>query len=69
MYLAALHKILTQTVDLSQILAKCVRQKQRQMIRSNTKEWDKNTIKYLEQFCPKQDHDLFSTFWSSMTIL
>ena len=52
----------TQTVDSSQVLAKCIRQKQPQTIKSNTKTWDKNTINDLEQVCPKQDHDLFSTF-------
>ena len=69
MYPAALHKIPTQTVDSSQVLAKCIRQKQPQTIRSITKNWDKNTINDLEQVCPKQDHDLLSTFRSSKTIL
>ena len=69
MYAAALHKIPTQTVDSSQVLSKCIRQKQPQTIKSITKNWDKNTIKDLEQVCPKQDHDLLSTFWSSKTIL
>ena len=62
MYRAALHKIPTQTVDLSQALTKCIRQKQLQTIKSITKNWDKNTINDLEQVCPKQDHDLLSTF-------
>ena len=66
---AALHKIPNQTVDSSQVLAKCIRQKQPQTIKSITKNWDKNTNKDLEQVCPKQDHNLFSTFWSSKTIL
>ena len=69
MYPAALHKIPTQTEDSSQILAKCIRQNQPQIIKSITKNWDKNTIKDLEQVCLKQDHDLLSTFWSSETIL
>ena len=69
MYPAALHKIPTQTVDSSQILAKCTRQKQPQTIKSVTKIWDKNTIKDLELVCPKHDHDLLSTFWSSKLIL
>ena len=64
-----MHSIPTQTVDSSQVLAKCIRQKQPQTIKSITKNWDKNTIKDLEQVCPKQDHDLLSTFWSSKTIL
>ena len=62
MYSAALHKIPTQTVDSSQILAKCIHQKQPQTIKSITKSWDKNTIKDLEQVCSKQDHNLISTF-------
>ena len=69
MYTAALHKIPTQTVDSSQIMAKCIRQKQPQTIKSITKNWDKNTINDLEQLCPKLDHDLLSTFWSSKTTL
>ena len=62
MYPAALHNIPTQTVDSSQVLAKCIRQKQPQTIKSITKNLDKNTIKDLEQVCPKQDHDLLSMF-------
>ena len=61
MYPAALHKFLTQTVDSSQVLAKCLRQKQLQIFKSITKNWEKNTIKDLEQVCPKHDHDLLST--------
>ena len=62
MYPAALHKVPTQTVDSSQVLAKCIRQKQPQIIKSIIKNWDKNEIKDLEQVCPKQDHNLLSTF-------
>ena len=62
MYPAALHKIPTQTVDSSQVSAKCRRQKQPQIIQSTIKNGDKNTIKDLEQVCPKQDHALLSTF-------
>ena len=69
MYPAALHKIPTQPVDSSQVLANCIRQKQPQTIKSITKNWDENTINDLEQVCPKQYHDLLSTFWSSKTIL
>ena len=61
MYPAALHKIPTQTIDSSQILAKCIRRKQPQTIKRIIKNWDKNTINDLEQVCPKQDHDLLST--------
>ena len=45
MYPAALHKIPTQTVDLSQVLAKCESQKQPQINKSNTKNWDKKQVK------------------------
>ena len=45
MYPAALHKIPTQTVDSSQVLAKCIRQKQAQIIESNTKNWDNTQSK------------------------
>ena len=62
MYPAAVHKIPTQTVDSSQVLANYIRRKHSQIIKSITKNWDKNTIKDLEQVCPKQDHDLLSTF-------
>ena len=62
MYPAALHNIPTQTVDSSKALAECVREKQPQIIRSFTKDWDKNKIKDLERVCPKQDHNLLSTF-------
>ena len=37
MYPAALHSIPTQTVDSSQVLAKCIHQKQPQTIKSITK--------------------------------
>ena len=69
MYPAALRKIPIQTVDSSQVLAKWIRQEQPQLIKSITKNWDRNTIEDLEQVCPKQDHVLLSTFWSSKTIL
>ena len=63
MYPAALYKIPTQTVDSSQVLVKCLRQKQPQITKSITIKRDKNTNKDLEQVCPKQDHDFLSTFW------
>ena len=69
MYPSALHKIPTQTVKSSQVLAKCIRQKQPQIIKNVSKNWDKNTNKDLEQVCPKQDHDLLSMFWSPKPIL
>ena len=62
MYPAALRKIPIQTVDSSQVLAKWIRQEQPQIIKSITKNWDRNTIEDLEQVCPKQDHVLLSTF-------
>ena len=69
MYPAAPHKILTHFFDSSQVLSKCIRQKQPQIIKSISKNWDKNTTTDLEQVCPKQVHDLLSTFWSSQTNL
>ena len=45
MYPAALHKIPTQTVYSSQVLAKSIRQKQPQIIKSITKNWNKNTTR------------------------
>ena len=62
MYPAALHKIPTQTIDSIQVLANCKCQKQPQIIKSVTKNWEKNTIEDLEQVCPKQNHNLLSTF-------
>ena len=62
MYPAALQKIPTQTVVSAQVLAKCIREKQPQIIKSVTKNWDKNTMNDLEQVSRKQDHDLLSTF-------
>ena len=53
MYPATLHKFPTQTVGLSQVLAKSILQKQAQIIKSITKNWEKNTIKDLEQVSPK----------------
>ena len=62
MYPAALQKIPTQTVDSSHVLAKCIRQKQPQTIKSITKKLGQSSINDLEQVCPKQGHDLLSTF-------
>ena len=62
MYPAALHKIPTQTVDSSQVLAKCIRQKQPQTTKGITKNCDKIAIKDVEQVCPKQDANLLATF-------
>ena len=69
MYPAALHNIPTHTVVSSHVFARWMRQKQPAMIKSMTKNWDKNTMSDLEQFCPKQFHDRLSTLLSSNTIL
>ena len=69
MYPAALHKIPTQTVDSSQVFERWILQKQPKMINKMTKSWDRNTIKDLEQVCPKQAHDFLSWLLSSKTIL
>ena len=45
MYPAALQKIPTQTVDSSQVLAKCIRQRQPQTIKSITKIGTKTQLK------------------------
>ena len=58
----ALHKIPTQTLDSSQFLANCIRQKQPQTIKSMTKKWDKNTIKDLEQVVPNKSTISFQRF-------
>ena len=68
MYPAALHKIPTQTVDSPQVLATVYAKSNRKQSRVLQKIGTK-TIKDLEQVCPKQDHNLLSTFWSSKTIL
>ena len=62
MYPATLHKIPTQTVDSSQVLAKCIRQKQPQAIRRFTNNWNKDTIKDLEQVCPNMTTISFQRF-------
>ena len=64
---AALLKMPTQTVDSSKVLA--IRIRQPQIIKSITKNWDKNTIKVLDQVCPKHDHNLLSTFWSTKSFI
>ena len=45
---AALQKIPAQIVASSQVLAKCIRQKQPQIIKSITRNWDKSTIEDIE---------------------
>ena len=54
MYPAALHSDPTQTVDSSEAFARWILQKQSKIVNKITKSWDKNTIKDLEQVCPKQ---------------
>ena len=60
MYPAALHRVFTQTVDLSQVFERLILQKQPKMINKKTKSRDRNTISDLEQVCPKQAQDFFS---------
>ena len=60
MYLAALHKIPTQTVDSSQVFDILDSPKAAKYDQQNDKSLDKNTITYLEQVCPKQAQDFLS---------
>ena len=46
MYPAELQKNPTYFADSSHVLAKCIRQKQTQIIMSVTKQWDKKIIEY-----------------------
>ena len=69
MYPAALHRISTQTVDLSQVFERWNLQKQPKMINKMSKSGDRNTISGLEQVCPKQAQDFFSWLLSSKSIL
>ena len=57
MYLAALHKFSSQTIDSSQVSERRILQKHPKMIKKLTKSWEKNTISDLEQVCPKQAQD------------
>ena len=57
---AAVHKNPTQTVDSSQDFERCLLQKQPKMINKMTKSWDRHTVSYLEQVCPKQAQDFLS---------
>ena len=69
MYPAALHKILTQTVDSSQVFERRILQKQPKMITKLTKSRDRNTISDLEQVCPKNAQGSLSRLLLSKTIL
>ena len=69
MYPAALNKISTPTVDSSQVSERWILQKQPKMINKTTKSWDRNTVSYLEQVCPKQAQNILSWLLSSKTIL
>ena len=60
MYPAALNKIPTQKVDLSQVFERRILQKQPKTINKMTKSWDRNTISNLEQTFPKQAQDFLS---------
>ena len=68
MYPASLHTILTQTIDSSQIFERRIFQKQQKNI-EKMKSWDENTIKDLEQVCPKQAHDFHSRLLFANTVL
>ena len=65
---AALLKTPTQTVNSSHVFERWILQKQPKIFNKITESWDKNTIKDLEQVCPKQDHDFLSWWLSSETI-
>ena len=69
MYLAALHRIPTQRVGLSQTFERWILQKQQEIMNKISERWDKNTIKILEQVCPKQAHAFFAWLLSSKTLL
>ena len=64
-----MHRNTTQTVDSLQVFERWILQMQPKIIKRITKSWDKNTIKDLEQVCPKQAHDILSWLLSSKTIL
>ena len=66
---AALHKIPTQTVLLSQDFDKCILHKLPRINNKMIKNWDKKTISDLEQECPIQLQDFLSELFSSNTIL
>ena len=61
MYPAALHKYPTLTVSSSQILAKYIRQKQPQLTKSITRNWDKK-VKILNKFVPNKTTISFQSF-------
>ena len=69
MYPASLHRNPTQTVASSQIFERRILQKQPNVIHKITKSWDKNTIKDLEQVCPKQSRIFLSWLMSSKKLL
>ena len=62
MYPAALQKISTQTVDSSQVLDKCTRQKQPLIIKSITKIGTKTQIKTQNRFFPNKTTTSFQRF-------
>ena len=68
-YPAALHRIPTQTVDSSQFSERWILQRQPKIINNIKTSWDENTIKDLEQVCPKQAHDFLSWLLTLKTIL
>ena len=60
MYPAAQHKIPNKTIDSSQLFERLIFHKQPKIINKIAESWDKNTNEYLEQVCPKQEHDFLS---------
>ena len=62
MYPAALHRVPNHPVDSSQVFAKCMLQKQPQIIESITRSADKNAFKHLEQFVAETTTTRFQRF-------
>ena len=60
MYPAALHKILIQTVDSSQVFERWFLRKQPKTINKLTKSWDTIRIKYMERDCLKKVYNCLS---------
>ena len=60
MYLDALHRISSQTMDSSLVFKRRVFQKQPKIINKTIKSYDTNTIKYLEPVCLQQAHDFLT---------
>ena len=63
MYYAAVHKTLTQTIDLSQLLWKQIVQERPLIINKMTKWLDKKTLQGLEQVNPNKSNFFPSVFF------